>query len=797
MRPGVVPKPIDPLLGRADDIAAVERVLKASRLVSLTGIGGSGKTRLALEVAWRAQDRGSDVVFVDLAPLGDAALVADALARALGLAEASEEPPEARVIAALSDLEILLVLDNLEHLLACRSFLARLLAEAGGSRLIATSRVPLRIEGEREYPVSGLALPAGPSAAEVAEAPACSLFVARAAEVGVDLDGPGYAASIAALCRRLDGLPLAIELAARRTRALTPQAILSRLTTSQTLLFDAGRTARQSSVDEVIGWSVGLLTESERRLFRTLGVFAGGFDLDAVGAVAEVPDPLEALERLIELGLVLRAGVNSGPERYTLLESIRVFAMGELQASGDARSVRKRHLGYFRALAQQGENAQHEPTSGDWQRRLVGEIDNVRAAFDEAIALGEAASAQDLAAAMLPTWLYGGFLREGRERLERAVALETAPTAPRVRALAALAGLLTYLEGPRLAAVRAREALEAADLLGDAGLQVTATIRLAVAAGFTDLDESGRLFERAVGMAAAIGDPVLRLVAEGDLASVRMDQGRFEDAARLFEDVIRQAERRDDQFTAGMAHGNVAEMCLRQDDLPGARAHAGTAIRQLTLLDRAPHLAWVLSLAAVVEIRDDAPAPAWSLLGRSAEMVDTSEAQERIPAVLAAAAELFLVVGSAWEGAQAWGALQRAWDDLGIPPEPLHAERAPVVEARLRSALGPARFELAVTEGRRRGPYELVREVRAILAGPLPSGASQRRTGPADQLTAREREVLALLADGCSDGEIARRLYISPKTASVHVANIKSKLGADSRVHLALLARERLDPAGP
>ena len=393
IRPGVVPKPLGPLLGRADDIAAVEHLLETSRLVSLTGIGGSGKTRLAIEVARRAKDRGSNVVFVDLAPLSDAALVADALARALGLAEASEEPPEARVVGALSDLEILLVLDNLEHLLACRSFLGRLLAEAGGVRLIATSRVPLRIEGECEYPVTGLALPAGLSAAEVAEAPACSLFVARAAEVGVDLEGPGYVASVAALCRRLDGLPLAIELAARRTRALTPQEILSRLTTSQTLLFDAGRPARQSSVDEVISWSVGLLTESERRLFRTLGVFAGGFDLDAVGAIADVPDLLAALERLIELGLVLRAEATSGPARYTLLESIRVFAMGELQASGDAKSVRQRHVAYFCALAQQGENAQHEPTSGDWQRRLVGEVDNVRAAFDEAIALGEAGSA--------------------------------------------------------------------------------------------------------------------------------------------------------------------------------------------------------------------------------------------------------------------------------------------------------------------------------------------------------------------------------------------------------------------
>ncbi len=796
MRPGGVPKPLDRLVGRAREITAIEQVLRASRLVTLTGIGGSGKTRLALEIGGRAQESGIDVVFVDLAPLRDPGLVPDTVARALGLVEASDDPPETRVLSAVSRWDVLLVIDNLEHVLACRPFIERLLAGAGGVRVLATSRVPLGITGEHEYRVGGLALPVGASVADVVESPACSLFVTRAAEIGVDVAGPEHASSIAALCRRVDGLPLAIELAARRTRVLSPSAILSRLASGEAVLVDPGRAERQSSIDGVIGWSVGLLSANERQCLRKVAVYAGGFDVEAAAAITGEPDVVAALERLIELGLVVAAQGLGVTRRFDLPESIRTYALRGLEVSGELESTRERHALYFLQLAEQMDAAQHDRTSGDWQRRLTAEIDNVRAALDHAMASGNGELAQRLAAAMLLTWLSGGFMQEGRERLEAALALSDAPSVARSRALAALAGLLVYLAGPGPARERAREALYVADLINDPAARLLAMAKLAVVVGFTDLDESAQLFKEAAELADTLGDQATGLSAAGNLASVRMDQGHLDEAALLFDDVIRRAETRDDTFTAGMAHGNVAEMCLRRNDLEGARRHAGIAVRQLASLARNPHLAWVLSLAAIIEVRAHELGAAWSLLGRSAEMVDASEAQERIPAVLAAAAELFLAVGSAWEGAQAWGALKRAWEDLGIPPEPLHAERAPVVEARLRSALGPTRFELAVAEGRRRGPYELVREVRAILAGPLPSGASRHPTRPLDQLTTREREVLALLADGCSDGEIARRLYISPKTASVHVANIKGKLGADSRVHLALLARERLDPAG-
>jgi predicted ATPase len=350
-----LPVPLSSFLGRERECAEVADLLSAHRLVTLTGAGGSGKTRLALAVAEAVRDRYTDgVVFVDLSPLRDPDLVLPTLALALGLQDDDARSPLERLADALRGRDLLLVLDNFEQVVDAAPLLTELLQNAPGPRALVTSRSRLRVRGEHEFRVEPLPHPDPgqlPTLDALTEYAAVALFVERAREVQPDFTlTEANAAAVAEVCARLDGLPLAIELAAARVRVLPPDALVARLGERLTLLTGGPRDApaRQQTLRDTITWSYALLTPAEQALFRSLSVFAGGGTLDAVEAVAgespaAVPTIIDRLASLTDKGLVREIQEHQGEMRFILLETLREYAREQLDASGEADDARRRH----------------------------------------------------------------------------------------------------------------------------------------------------------------------------------------------------------------------------------------------------------------------------------------------------------------------------------------------------------------------------------------------------------------------------------------------------------------------
>ncbi|CAA9576383.1 MAG: Transcriptional regulator, AfsR family, partial [uncultured Thermomicrobiales bacterium] len=455
-RPHNLPMQPTPFLGREREVAEVTGLLRRgeARLLTLAGPGGVGKTHLALAAAAELLDAFPDGAwFVDLAPLADPALVPTAVATALGLREAGGRPPADAAANHLRDKAALLVLDNWEHLLGAAPFVADLLAACPRLAVLATSRAPLRLRGEREHPVGPLALadPAADAAA-LAGSEAVALFVerARAVKPGFALDETN-AVAVAGIVRRLDGLPLAIELAAARVRVLAPPALLARLDRALPLLTSGPRDApaRQRTLRDAIAWSHGLLSPDERDLFRRLAVFVGGFTLEATEAVADLGGELDALgglEGLAEDSLLRPAEGPGGEPRFTMLATVREFAREQLEASGEAAVAHGRHAAFFTVLAESAAPELTGPDQGAWLARLEAEHDNLRAALVWAEG-HEPESCLRLAGALWRFWYARGHLAEGLRRLEAAVArADGRPADACARALLG-AGVLADLQG--------------------------------------------------------------------------------------------------------------------------------------------------------------------------------------------------------------------------------------------------------------------------------------------------------------------------------------------------------------
>ena len=563
-RPGNLPAQLTSFVGREEETAEAVRLLGRARLLTLTGAGGSGKTRLALRVAGRLEPGCRDgAFFADLSSVTDPALVPSVLARAVGVPEAAGRPVLEALCDHLRDRELLLVVDNFEQVAEAGAVLERLLGAAPRLRMLVTSRVALALRGEQELVVPPLELPDPqrlPDLDALGRSEAVRLFIERAQAVR-----PGFrltsqnAPAVAEICARLDGLPLAIELAATRIKVLTPAQILPRLERRLALLTAGARTLpdRQRTLRGAVAWSHDLLPDPERRLFARLSVFASGWTLESAEAVCggDGLDPdgvLDGLASLVDQSLVLTTEpAAAGQPRFSMLETIREFAQERLAASGDLEPVRRRHAEHYLDLAVAAEPHLTGPDQGEWLDRCDLEQANLRAALRWAADAGQAGRAQEAAAALWRFWQQRGHLAEGRLRLEELLALPSGrePTPARAKALAGAGGIAWWQEDIAAARGFYAEALAIERRLGDPARIADALYNqaFAVAAG-GDFEGGFRLCEESLELFRRAGDEAGVARADWMLAMRDLVAGRWDRPVAKAEEAVASWRRLGDRF---------------------------------------------------------------------------------------------------------------------------------------------------------------------------------------------------------------------------------------------------------
>ena len=652
-----LPTPITSFVGREAEVAELTRLLaapagaagrEAPRLVTLTGSGGCGKTRLALEVARDLVGRpayADGVWLVELGSLADPGLLGQAVAAALGVREAAGQAVLDTLARALAERRLLLVLDNCEHLLdACAGLADALLRACPGVRILATSRQALGMPGEVTYRVPSLALPESTPATAVEESAelerlagyaAVRLFVERAS-----FGQPGFAlsaqnvAAVVQICRRLDGIPLAIELAAARLLALSSAQLATRLDDRFRLLTSGNRAApeRHQTLRAVVDWSYGLLTPAERALFARLAVFAGGFTLDAAEAVCagddlDPADVLDLLSQLVEKSLAEASEDAAGQVRYRLPETLREYARERLDADPAAAGARRRHAAFYTDLAVRGEAALAGPAQGDWLRRLAPEHDNLRAALRAYLDERDVSGALRLGAALGRFWTMRGDLREGRERLADVQALAAAageasgaaaPPGARAKVLYT-AGFLAWRQGDAAAARPLLEAAVAvATAAGDGVATGYALFYLGLVPQFQgDYPAARGLFEDSRRAFEAAGDPEGLALALFGLGNLSRQVGEDGPAQALLERSLALFREQGDRRSLALPLGYLGRVALRTGDPVGARVRLEEALAIVEDIGETWLVASVLdSLAEVARCEDD-QARAERLLGRS------------------------------------------------------------------------------------------------------------------------------------------------------------------------------------
>ncbi len=526
VRASALPVPPNRLLGREGEVEALRSLLLQDdvRLLTLSGAGGSGNTRLALEAARETSESfANGAAFVDLAPLRDPDLVVGAIARALGVQELSGQPMET-LTAALGPRELLLVLDNAEHLLAVAPTYVELLAHAPRLTLLVTSRAVLHLSGEHVYPVEPLANDA-----------AVALFCERARTADPNLQPTGAEEeAIRRICTRLDCLPLAIELAAARSNVLPPAALLARLEQRLPILTGGVRDlpGRQRTLQDTIAWSYELLDESERTLFSRLAVFPASFTLEAAETICNAD--LDTLGSLVDTSLVIQA-----EGRFAMLETIREYAGGCLQISGERDRIRRRHLDFFLALAEEGKTeleVEHQWSTG-FVERLELEHDNCRAGLDSARELGERRLELRLASALGRFWDMWGYFAEGRKRITDALARD--PEAPaNLRGHAPwYSALLTLRQGDlKTGRALVEEAAAGYGATGDmSGIAKCLILLGVVSMGEGEFEEAKAVLEKSQSIYEGLGDELGIHISMDELARVALEQHDFDEARRQFE----------------------------------------------------------------------------------------------------------------------------------------------------------------------------------------------------------------------------------------------------------------------
>jgi predicted ATPase/DNA-binding CsgD family transcriptional regulator len=752
-------------IGREQEVAEVKRLVAATRLLTLTGSGGCGKTRLALRVAADLlPDFVDGVWIVDLAPLSDAALLPQATAAALGMPEQPRRRLQDTLVDFLGSRTLLLVLDNCEHLVgACAALVSTLLAACPGLRFLATSRESLGVAGETRWAVPPLSLPRSPtlSAGELLKYDAVCLFVDRALAADSQFSmSDSNARVVGDISRQLDGIPLAIEMAAAWVRLLTPGEILNRLSDRFRLLRSANRDvpARHRTVEATIDWSYGLLSESERALLTRLAVFRGSFGLQAAAAVwgetesSGSTDLLEVLTGLVDKSLVL-VETPDGEARYRLLETFRQYGLNRLEASGEFTEVRRRHRDWYLSLAERAWPEYFRPHATAWAQRLESEHDNLRTAMDFSRAEPDGAEATLRLAGSLWWFLVKhGDWSEAREWIEAAlVRRNEAPPNVLPRVLRG-ASNLAWRSGNDNAATRfATEGLAISRQLGISN------------------DDTALLFL--------------------NLGAAAWRRGDLEEATAMCTECLEISRKTGNRWVGGEGFWGLGVVANIRGDLKQATAlHTESLAHHREVGDK-----WAIARsleelgAATCNLRDYGRAHAF--YRESLEISLEIEDRFLTSASLEGLAKIALPRGDFVRAARLFGASETLREPFGY-------RRTDVVQAAyesdlasVRTALGDVAFTAAWTEGK---AMVLQRAAEYALASPETLRREGKETNPSyrrpNELAPRERAVAALIVEGKTNREIATHLAIRESTAETHVRHILNKLGVNSRAQIAAWA---------
>ncbi|MEA2572919.1 MAG: hypothetical protein QOH93_217, partial [Chloroflexia bacterium] len=583
-----------PFIGREKEVEAACALLQreAVRLVTLTGPGGTGKTRMAVQIGEQMLlDFRHGVFFVALASITDHTLVAGTIAQTLGIMEGANRPIIEGIKAYLRDRHMLLILDNFEQVVDAAPVVADIMTGAASLKVLVTSREILHLRGEHEFPVPPLTMPDTrhlPPVERLTQYEAVRLFVDRAMSLRPDFQvNEENAAAVAEICASLDGLPLALELAAARIKILSPEAMLARLQDQDAgegkarlkLLVGGHRDlpTRQQTLRNTIGWSYDLLDEAERTLFRRLSVFAGGRSFEAIEAVcnahAALPiDPLEGVASLVDKSLLRQGAGPGGEERYLMLETIQEYAREKLEESGEADALQQEHAAYFLQMAERAEPQLRGSRQAEWLERLEAEHDNLRAALKWDIEQGHPEEALRLGAALVEFWKARGYLSEGRTWLEAALEISDAPTEARARALMA-AGNLASAQGDYARA--SSVLLESLELFRQSGDKVR------IAATLKNLGNDARLqgnydaayayFEEGLQIARELGNRQEVGTMLGDIGIVAQSLGDQEGARTYYEESLQIRRELKDRRGIAMMLVNLGELARGSGDYDTAQ----------------------------------------------------------------------------------------------------------------------------------------------------------------------------------------------------------------------------------
>ncbi|WP_188113346.1 ATP-binding protein [Nocardioides humilatus] len=766
---------VTPLVGRRRELETIKRLLEGNRLVTLTGVGGAGKTRLARRVTSDLARVYKDAAWVvELADVQDPDLLGHSVARAIGLQVKSADFDPGLLIEFFGDKRALLTLDNCEHLAeACAGLVENLLLSCPGLRVLTTSQRALGLTSESLFQVPPLTMP-GPAADTppdgLRQYESISLFVDRAAAVhpGFEMTASN-AASIVELCRALEGIPLALELAAARTRVLSPQAMLDRLEDRYQLLnrgFRGNVPDRQRSLEASVNWTYDLCSEAERRLWVDLSVFRGGFDYDGAEAVAggDIADDgfLDLLDSLVERSVVWRHD-DGGRVRFRMLETLRLYGKRELERADRIDEVHRRHRDYFLARAVRFEAEWTGPRQVAWLQEMHADYANIRAALQYSVEHSDADKALRILSALEPFWITGGSVSEARRWLDLALAETPQGDVPSLAVALRVAAWFALIQ---------------VDL--DAAAAVVDGMRVLVGAPGTEPDRQTQAqAQMAEGLLAAWQGETERGVEQIE-ASVAGFEETGELSARAFGLVVSGMLR---GFTGQIEEGRASQL----------RCLALTEPREELYMR-----SFALAILGVLALGEGDAKAAQPQMQEALRMKRQLGDQLGIALALEFLGWTAVVAGEGERAATLLGGAGSVWNTLGVSLStlPHFSERRRDSEAVARSMQPEEVYEKSAGAGAAMGIEAAMAFALGEDTRPAKARKEQRATDGATPLTKREREVAVLVQEGLSNQQIAERLVLSTRTAEAHVENILRKLGFSSRASVAAWVAEHHDELG-